>query len=386
MKDREDHKKELYALLSLMEDQGASDLFITVGLPPTFKILGKTTPITTDNFTSDQVSWIALQLMDERHKKEFSETLECNFAFDMGDIGRFRVNVFQQKNQIGMVLRKIKTDIPEISDLGLPNIIADLALTKRGLSIVAGPTGTGKSTTLAAMIGYRNQHKRGHIVTIEDPIEYIHEHDKSVITQREVGVDTLSYESALKNTLRQAPDVILIGEIRTRETMLQAITFAETGHLCLAALHANNSYQALDRIVNFFPEDRHKQILLDLSINLNCIVAQQLIVNTDQSSRTVAVEILLNTPLVSKLIHKGEFEKLKDVIKKSGPLGMQTFDQALYTLYQNGDISKEDALLHADESNDLRLMIKLAAEGDKQKNKSNLEKMSLLDRKDVPTK
>jgi len=387
VKDSKENKKlkeKIFSLLALMEEQQASDLFITAGLPPTFKIHGKTTPVTSENFTSDQVSLVAMMLMDERHKKEFATTLECNFAFDMNDTGRFRINVFQQKNQVGMVIRRIKTDIPKISELHLPDIIPELALAKRGLIIVVGPTGTGKSTTLAAMIGYRNERKHGHIITIEDPIEFIHEHGLGVITQREIGVDTLSYEAALSNALRQAPDVILIGEIRSQETMLQAIAFAETGHLCLATLHANNSNQTLDRIVNFFPENRHKQILQDLSINLNCIVAQRLIVNKDLSSRALAVEVLLNTPLISELIHKGEFEKLKSVMKKSGPLGMQTFDQAIYTLYDNGKITRENALAHADESNNLRLMIKLTAEEEPEDKKSKVQNMSLLDRKNIP--
>jgi len=355
--------KEFDTLLGIMVNEGASDLYVTVGLPPTFKINGVTVAASPNKLSVKQVNWFARKIMNDKQKQEFSDTLECNFAIDFENNGRFRVNVFQQKNHTGMVLRKIQTEIPSISALGLPEIISDLAMTKRGLTILAGPTGTGKSTSLAAMIGHRNQHGSGHIITIEDPIEFIHEHGNCVITQREVGVDTKSYKSALANTLRQAPDVILIGEIRSQETMQHAIAFAETGHLCLATLHANNANQALERIVNFFPDERHKQILMDLSLNLNAIVAQQLVPSIDQTTRSLAVEILLNTPLVAALVLKGELNKLKPVMKKSFPLGMQTFEHALFELYKNEEISLDDALHHADETNELRLMIKLDKDG-----------------------
>ena len=372
--------KDFDTLLSIMVNEEASDLFITVGLPPTFKIHGKTVAASSNKLTSEQVDWFADQIMDDKQKQDFNNALECNFAIDIENSGRFRVNVFQQKNHTGMVLRKIQTDIPGLSELGLPHIISELTMAKRGLTIIAGPTGTGKSTSLAAMIGMRNQQGSGHIITIEDPIEFIHEHNNCVITQREVGVDTKSYESALKNALRQAPDVILIGEIRSQETMQHAIAFAETGHLCLATLHANNANQALERIVNFFPEDRHKQILMDLSLNLNAIVAQQLVPSVDQSTRSLAVEILLNTPLIADLIIKGEFGKLKAVMKKSTPLGMQTFEHALYELYENNYITLEDALHFADETNELRLMIKLANEGKRHGIEPANDRMTLLGR------
>lgn len=355
--------KDLNSLLQVMTEKDASDMFITAGLPPTFKVHGKTSSMNNNTLTANQTEHFAHQLMNDKQSKEFETTMECNFAINVEKMGRFRVNVFRQKNQTGVVLRKIQTKIPDFKELGLPDKLKELVMAKRGLTILTGATGSGKSTTLAAMIGHRNNTAHDHIVTIEDPIEFIHEHGKSVITQREVGVDTLSFESALQNTLRQAPDVILIGEIRSKQTMQHAIAFAETGHLCLATLHSNNTYQALERILNFFPDDRHKQILLDLSLNLNGIITQQLVPKKQGTGRALAMEVLLNTPLIANLIQKGEFDKIKDVMKKSVPLGMQTFDQALFDLYQHNEISLDDAMHFADNSNELRLMVKLSKEG-----------------------
>jgi twitching motility protein PilU len=302
--------------------------------------------------------------MNEKQRNEFLEKKELNFAVSARGIGRFRASAFYQRNLAGMVLRRIETKIPQVDELGLPEIIKELAMTKRGLIIFVGATGTGKSTSLASMIGHRNQNSKGHIISIEDPIEFIHQHQGCIITQREVGIDTESFEVALKNTLRQAPDVILIGEVRSRETMDHAIAFAETGHLCLCTLHANNANQALDRIIHFFPADRHRQLWMDLSLNLKAIVAQQLIPTPDGNGRRACLEIMINTPLAQDLIRKGEVSELKELMKRSTELGMQTFDQALYALYDAGEITYEDALLHADSPNDLRLMIKLASETD----------------------
>jgi len=299
------------------------------------------------------------ELMNERQRAEFEDTKECQFAISRPSLGRFRVSAFVQRDSPGMVLRRIETRIPTLEELKLPSILRDLAMIKRGLVIFVGATGTGKSTSLAALISYRNHHSSGHIITVEDPIEYLHEHDGCIITQREVGVDTESFEVALRNTLRQAPDVILIGEIRTRQTMEYAITFAETGHLVLATLHANNANQAMDRIINFFPEESRAQMLLDLSLNLKGIIAQQLVPRKNGQGRRAVVEILLNTPLAADLIRAGEVHKLKDLMKRSGEQGMITFDQALFNLYQEGEISYEDALKYADSANEVRLMIKL---------------------------
>ena len=382
MSETEDNL-DFNALLKIMVQKNASDMFITVGLPPSLKIHGKLSHALPMSMSPKQVRKLAYQLMNDEQQQEFNDSQECNFALAAQGIGRFRVNVFQQKHHIGMVLRKIETTIPTIEELQLPSVITDLSMAKRGLVIIVGATGSGKSTTLAAMIGHRNKNSSGHIISIEDPIEYIHEHNGCVVTQREVGVDTQSFESALKNTLRQAPDVILIGEIRTRETMQHAITFAETGHLCLATLHANNANQALDRIVNFFSDDRRNQLLLDLSLNLKAIVAQQLIPTPDRNGRCLVVEILLNTPLASKLIHRGEFHKLKDLMKRSNPLGMRTFDQALFRLYKKGQITYEDALHHADAPNELRLMIKLGEDGGLDKLQSTLDGITLVDRRDI---
>ena len=347
------------ALLKLMVSKQASDLFITAGVAPSIKINGKVVPVTQRALSPEKAREVALSVMNEDQRKEFSRTHECNFAISAHGIGRFRVSSFQQRNHIGMVLRRIETRIPTTDELRLPPILNDIAMTKRGLVIMVGATGTGKSTSLAAMIGYRNRNSTGHIISIEDPIEFVHNHDKCIVTQREVGIDTDSFEVALKNTLRQAPDVILIGEVRTKETMEYAIAFAETGHLCMCTLHANNANQALDRILHFFAEDRRDQILMDLSMNLKAIVAQQLIPTPDGKGRRAAIEVMINTPLMSDHIRKGEVHLLKELMSKSNELGLQTFDQALFKLFKSGDITYEDALHHADSPNDLRLMIKL---------------------------
>lgn len=351
-------------LLQVMVEKGASDLFITAGIPPSIKVNGKVVPMTTTPLSPEKAREIVLSVMNEKQRREFLESKELNFAISARGVGRFRTSAFYQRNLAGMVLRRIETNIPEIDDLGLPDIIKDLAMTKRGLIIFVGATGTGKSTSLASMVGHRNRNSKGHIISIEDPIEFIHQHHGCIITQREVGIDTESFEVALKNTLRQAPDVILIGEVRSRETMDHAIAFAETGHLCLCTLHANNANQALDRIIHFFPADRHSQLWMDLSLNLKAIVAQQLIPTPDGNGRRACLEVMLNTPLASDLIRKGEVQELKELMKKSTELGMQTFDQALYDLYDRGEITYEDALAHADSSNDLRLLIKLGSESD----------------------
>jgi twitching motility protein PilU len=337
----------------------ASDLFITAGFPPAFKVDGKMTPVSNQSLTPQHTQELARSLMNDKQAQEFEGTKECNFAINPPGIGRFRVNAFVQQQRVGVVLRTITTTIPKFEDLGLPPVLKDVAMTKRGLVIFVGGTGSGKSTSLAAMIGYRNENSYGHIITIEDPIEYVHDHKNCLITQREVGVDTDSWESALKNTLRQAPDVILIGEIRERETMEHAIAFAETGHLCLCTLHANSANQALDRIINFFPEERRAQLLMDLSLNLKGLVSQRLIPLKETKGRAAAIEILLNSPLISDLIFKGEVHEIKEIMKKSRELGMQTFDQALFDLYEAGKISYEDAIRNADSMNELRLQIKL---------------------------
>jgi len=365
------------SLLKLMVHKGASDLFITAGMPPSMKVNGRIKPVSQSTLTPEQAREAVLSVMTEEQRKVFDSEHECNFAISAPGVGRFRVSAFYQRNHCGMVLRRIETNIPTVESLNLPPIVKNLAMTKRGLIIFVGATGTGKSTSLAAMIGYRNQNSTGHIITIEDPIEYVHQHAGCIVTQREVGIDTESFEVALKNTLRQAPDVILIGEIRTRETMDHAIAFAETGHLCLATLHANNANQAMDRIINFFPEDRRDQLLMDLSLNLKAILAQQLIPTPDGKSRRVAVEILINTPLAADLIRKGEVHKLKDLMKRSNQQGMKTFDQALYELYREGEITYDDAIHYADSGNEVRLMIKLK-DGDIDKNTA-LDGISLVE-------
>ena len=352
------------SFLKLMAHKKASDLFITAGVPPSMKVNGKLAPITQSPLTSQQSRDLVLNVMNPAQREEFEKTHECNFAIGVSGVGRFRVSCFYQRNQVGMVLRRIETRIPTVEELNLPAIIKTLAMTKRGIILFVGATGTGKSTSLAAMIGYRNMNSSGHIITIEDPIEFVHKHEGCIVTQREIGIDTDSWEAALRNTLRQAPDVIMIGEIRTREGMDHAIAFAETGHLVLCTLHANNANQAMDRIINFFPEDRRGQLLMDLSLNIKGVVAQQLIPTPDGKGRRVAMEILLGTPLMSDYIREGEIHKLKDLMKESTELGMKTFDQALFELYQDGEISYEDALRYADSQNEVRLKIKLAQGGD----------------------
>lgn len=355
---------EIDRLLQVMVEKGASDLFITTGVPPSIKVNGKVVPVTTTKLTPEKCRETVLSVMTDSQRKDFVRDKELNFAISARGVGRFRVSAFYQRNLAGMVLRRIETNIPDIDQLDLPPIIKDIAMTKRGLIIFVGGTGTGKSTSLAAMIGHRNKNSRGHIITIEDPIEFIHAHQGCIVTQREVGIDTDSFEIALKNTLRQAPDVILIGEVRSRDTMEYALTFAETGHLCLCTLHANNANQALDRILNFFPPERHDQLWLDLSLNLKALVAQQLIRTPDGKGRHAAVEVLLNTPLAADLIRKGDVAGLKPLMARSNELGMQTFDQALFKLYKANKITYDDALNSADSPNDLRLMIKLDSEHD----------------------
>jgi len=357
--EREQAMKFMYDLLRLMLSRKASDLFITVGFPPAIKIDGKMTPVSNQALTPTHTVDLARSIMNDRQAAEFEATKECNFAINPAGIGRFRVNAFVQQANVGIVLRVITTTIPKIEDLGLPPVLKDIIMTKRGLVIMVGATGSGKSTTLAAMVGYRNENSHGHIITIEDPIEFTHPHKGCLITQREVGVDTVNWQAALKNTLRQAPDVILIGEVRDRETMDHAVAFAETGHLCLATLHANNANQALDRVINFFPEERRAQLLMDLSLNLRGLISQRLIPLKEGKGRCAAVEIMLNSPLISDLIFKGEVHEIKEIMKKSRELGMQTFDQALFDLFEAGKISYEDALRNADSVNDLRLNIKL---------------------------
>ena len=357
--EREQAMKFMYDLLRLMLSRKASDLFITVGFPPAIKIDGKMTPVSNQALTPTHTVDLARSIMNDRQAAEFEATKECNFAINPAGIGRFRVNAFVQQANVGIVLRVITTTIPKIEDLGLPPVLKDIIMTKRGLVVMVGATGSGKSTTLAAMVGYRNENSHGHIITIEDPIEFTHPHKGCLITQREVGVDTVNWQAALKNTLRQAPDVILIGEVRDRETMDHAVAFAETGHLCLATLHANSANQALDRVINFFPEERRQQLLMDLSLNLRGFISQRLIPLKEGKGRCAAVEIMLNSPLISDLIFKGEVHEIKEIMKKSRELGMQTFDQSLFDLFEAGKISYEDALRNADSVNDLRLQIKL---------------------------
>jgi len=355
---------DIEKLLSLMVEKGASDLFITAGVPPSVKINGKVVPVTTTPLSPEKTRETVLGVMNETQRREFVQSKELNFAISARGIGRFRVSAFYQRNLAGMVLRRIETRIPQIEELGLPDIIKDLSMTKRGLVVFVGATGAGKSTSLAAMIGHRNRNSKGHIISVEDPIEYIHQHEGCIVTQREVGIDTESFEVALKNMLRQAPDVIMIGEVRTRQTMENAITFAETGHLCLCTLHANNANQALDRIMHFFPSERHPQLWMDLSLNLKAMVAQQLIPTPDGKGRRACVEVLINTPLAADMIRKGDVHTLKELMTRSTEQGMQTFDQHLYEMYAEGQITYEDAIAHADSANDLRLMIKLGADSD----------------------
>ncbi|MCO5107418.1 MAG: PilT/PilU family type 4a pilus ATPase [Burkholderiaceae bacterium] len=357
--EREQASKFLHDLLRLMMSRNGSDLFLTAEFPPAFKIDGKVQPVSNAPLSPQHTVELARALMNDKQAAEFEAHKEVNFAISPAGIGRFRVNAFMQQNRVGIVMRTINTEIPTFEQLQLPSVLKDLALTKRGMIIVVGATGSGKSNTLAAIVGHRNEMSHGHIVTIEDPVEFVHPHRNCIVTHREVGVDTESWEVALKNTLRQAPDVIMIGEIRDRETMEHAVAFAETGHLCLATLHSNSANQALDRIINFFPEERRAQLLMDLSLNLKAIVSQRLIPMASGKGRVPAVEILLNSPLIADLIFKGEVGAIKEVMKKSRELGMQTFDQALFDLFEGGRVGYEDALRNADSVNDLRLNIKL---------------------------
>jgi len=352
-------RKFMHHMLTKVVEYGGSDLFITADFPPSIKQQGLMKPFGQQKLTADKTRLLAYALMNERQIQEFESVMECNFSISIPGVSRFRVNVFQQQHNVGMVIRVITTDIPSFEQLGLPASLQQVIMQKRGLVLVVGATCVGKSTTLAAMIDYRNTHTEGHIITIEDPVEYVYQHKKSMITQREIGVDCVSWHNALKNTLRQAPDVILIGEIRDTETMEHAIAFAETGHLCLGTLHSNNANQTLDRIINFFPEERRNQLLMDLSSNMKAIISQRLIRTQDGKGRRAAIEIMLNTPLISDLILKGEFHELKAIMGKSRELGMQTFDQALFDLYNEGAISYEEALRNADSTNELRLQIKL---------------------------
>jgi twitching motility protein PilU len=346
-------------LLRAMVTKKASDLFITAGFPPAIKIDGRISPVANQPLSPQHTAEIARAMMNDKQAAEFEATKESNFAVSPGGIGRFRVSAFLQQGRVGMVLRTINTSIPRFEELNLPEVLKDICMMKRGLVIMIGGTGMGKSTSLAAMVGHRNENSYGHIITVEDPVEYVHDHKNCVVTQRDVGVDTETWFAALKNALRQAPDVILIGEIRDRQTMEYAIEFSETGHLCMATLHANSSNQALDRIINFFPEERRQQLLMDLSLNIRAFIAQRLIPHKDGKGRVAAVEIMLNTPLISDLIFKGDVHEIKQIMGKSRELGMQTFDQHLFELYDKGDIGYEDALRNADSVNELRLMIKL---------------------------
>jgi twitching motility protein PilU len=377
--ERDQAVKFMHDMLRAMLSKKASDLFITAGFPPAFKVDGKMTPVSNQTLTPQHTQELARAMMNDKQAQEFESTKECNFAINPAGIGRFRVNAFIQQQRVGMVMRTITTTIPKFDDMKLPPVLKDVVMSKRGLIIFVGGTGSGKSTSMAAMIGYRNENSYGHIITIEDPVEYVHEHKNCLITQREVGVDTDSWHAALKNTLRQAPDVILIGEIRDRETMDHAIAFAETGHLAMGTLHANSANQALDRIINFFPEERKAQLLMDLSLNIRALVAQRLIPMKDGKGRRAAIEILLNSPLISDLIFKGDVHEIKSIMGKSRELGMQTFDQALFDLYEEGSISYEDALRNADSVNELRLNIKLNSKESKEKDvMSGIEHLNIV--------
>ena len=357
--ERDQALKFMHDLLRLMISKRGSDLFITAGFPPAIKIDGKIVPQSNQVLTAQHTAELVRSVMNDRQAAEFESTKECNFAISPAGIGRFRTNAFVQQSRVGMVCRTIAQKIPTLDELGMPQVLKDIAMSKRGLVIFVGGTGTGKTTSLAGLVDYRNENSFGHIITLEDPIEYVHAHKNCVVTQREVGIDTDSWEAGLKNTLRQAPDVILMGEIRDRVTMDYAVAFAETGHLCLATLHANSANQAIDRIINFFPEDRRQQLLMDLSLNLRGMISQRLLPLKDRKGRVPAVEIMLNSPLIADLIFKGEVAEIKDLMKRSRELGMQTFDQSLFDLYENELISYEDALRNADSINDLRLLIKL---------------------------
>ena len=359
--ERDQASKFINDLLKLMVSRNGSDLFITSDFPPAIKVDGKVTKVSPQPLNAGHTLALARAIMNDKQAAEFERTKECNFAISPPGLGRFRVNAFIQQGKVGMVIRVIPAVLPTIDGLGMPQVLKEVAMAKRGLTILVGATGSGKSTTLAAMIDWRNEQSFGHIITIEDPIEFVHPHKNCVITQREVGLDTDSWEVALKNTLRQAPDVILMGEVRDRETMEHAIAFAETGHLCMCTLHANSANQALDRIINFFPEERRAQLLMDLSLNLKGMISQRLIPKQDSKGRVAVVEVMLNTPLISDLIFKGDVSEIKEIMKKSRNLGMQTFDQALFDAFENNVITYEDALRNSDSVNDLRLQIKLSS-------------------------
>ena len=357
--ERDQALKFMHDLLRLMSSKGGSDLFITAGFPPAIKVDGRISPVSNQVLTAQHTAELARSIMNDRQAAEFESTKEGNFAISPTGIGRFRANAFVQQGRIGVICRTINTDIPTMSELNMPPILKDVAMTRRGLVIFVGGSSTGKTTSLAALVGYRNENSYGHIITLENPIEYVHEHKNCIITQREVGVDTEDWDPALKNTLRQAPDVILMGEIRDKRTMEYAVAFAETGHLCLATLHANSANQAIERIINFFPEEERQQLLMNLSLNLRAAISQRLIPKKDGKGRMAAFEVMLNSPLIADLIFKGDIHEIKEIMRKSRELGMQTFDQALFDLYENGEISYEDALRNADSVNDLRLQIKL---------------------------
>ncbi len=357
--ERDQASKFVSDLLRLMVARGGSDLFLTADFPPAIKVDGKVNKVSPQPLTGQHTMQLARAVMNDKQGAEFERTKECNFAISPQGVGRFRVNAFMQQGHVGLVFRTIPATLPTIDGLKLPKVLKEVSMTKRGLVIFVGATGSGKSTSLAAMVDHRNEHSYGHIITIEDPVEFVHPHKNCIITQREVGIDTDGWEQALKNTLRQAPDVILMGEIRDRETMEHAVSFAETGHLCMATLHANSANQALDRIINFFPEERRAQLLMDLSLNLKSLVSQRLLPHQDGKGRVAAVEVLLNTPLVSDMIFKGEVGEIKELMKRSRELGMQTFDQALFDLYEANTVTYEDVLRNADSVNDLRLQIKL---------------------------
>ena len=357
--ERDQASKFINDLLKLMVSRNGSDLFITGEFPPAMKVDGKITKVSPQPLNAGHTLALARAIMNDKQAAEFERTKECNFAISPPGVGRFRVNAFIQQGQVGMVMRVIPATLPTIDGLGVPQVLKEVTMSKRGLAIMVGSTGSGKSTTLAAMVDWRNEQSYGHIITIEDPVEFVHPHKNCVVTQREVGLDTDSWEVALKNTLRQAPDVILMGEVRDRETMEHAIAFAETGHLCMCTLHANSANQALDRIINFFPEERRQQLLMDLSLNLKAMVSQRLITRQNSKGRVAVVEVMLNTPLISDLIFKGEVSEIKEIMKKSRNLGMQTFDQALFDAFEANLITYEDALRNADSVNDLRLQIKL---------------------------
>lgn len=374
----EEMKKFIHGLLNHLVQSKGSDLFITTGFPPAMKLDGKLTPITDKPLTADHTSLIARALMDDKQAEEFDNTKECNFAISLAGVSRFRINAMVQRGAAALVCRVITSQIPKFDNMNLPPILKQVVMEKRGLVIFVGGTGSGKSTSLAAMIDYRNENSHGHIITIEDPIEFVHPHKNCIITQREVGVDTENWFAALKNTLRQAPDVILIGEIRDRETMDYALAFAETGHLCMATLHANNSNQALDRIINFFPEERRTQLLNDLSLNLKVFISQRLVPKPDGKGRVAAVEVLLNSPLISELILNGDIHGVKEIMARSRDLGMQTFDQSLFDLYEAGHIAYEDALKNADSVNDLRLNIQLNSKRGRDTEKSGIDNLAIV--------